>query len=58
MLGDAFGAGIVYHLSKKELDEQDRIKGEEALEMKETSGLEEETNRTEKPKHGRMVERV
>lgn len=58
VLGDAFGAGIVYHLSKKELDEQDRIKGEEALEMKETSGLEEETNRTEKPKHGRMVERV
>lgn len=24
MLGDSFGAGIVYHLSKKELDAQDR----------------------------------
>lgn len=25
VLGDSYGAGIVYHLSKKELDEQDRL---------------------------------
>ena len=48
MLGDSYGAGIVYHLSKKELDEQDRLK---ALEMEE-SGLEDKSN----DKHGRIDE--
>ncbi len=28
MLGDSYGAGIVYHLSKAELDKQDRDKEE------------------------------
>ncbi|KFM69541.1 Excitatory amino acid transporter 2, partial [Stegodyphus mimosarum] len=33
VLGDAFGAGIVYHLSKKELDEMDEIAAREEVEM-------------------------
>jgi hypothetical protein len=32
-VGDAFGAGIVYHLSKAELDEQDRLHAEKMAEM-------------------------
>ena len=28
VVGDAFGAGIVYHLSKAELQEQDRLRHE------------------------------
>ena len=28
VVGDAFGAGIVYHLSKAELAEQDRLRAE------------------------------
>ena len=28
VIGDAFGAGIVYHLSKAELAEQDRLRAE------------------------------
>ena len=36
VVGDAFGAGIVYHLSKAELAEQDRLRHErEALEAQE-----------------------
>lgn len=44
VLGDSYGAGIVYHLSKKELDEQDRKAQLEALEAKEAGQEEEETN--------------
>ena len=29
IIGDSYGAGIVYHLSKKELAEQDRLREEE-----------------------------
>ena len=29
IIGDSYGAGIVYHLSKKDLAEQDRIREEE-----------------------------
>lgn len=32
VLGDAFGAGIVYHLSKDELDQMDGLKKLEGLE--------------------------
>ncbi|XP_035215699.1 excitatory amino acid transporter 2-like isoform X2 [Stegodyphus dumicola] len=33
VLGDAFGAGIVYHLSKKELDEMDELAARQEVEM-------------------------
>ncbi len=43
VVGDAFGAGIVYHLSKAELAEQDRLRAEreaqEALEARERDRL-------------------
>ena len=29
IIGDSYGAGIVYHLSKKDLAEQDRLREEE-----------------------------
>ena len=40
ILGDSYGAGIVYHLSKKELEEQDRIREAELAELREKEGLE------------------
>ena len=43
VIGDAFGAGIVYHLSKGELAQQDRENEErERLEALEAAKLEEE----------------
>lgn len=44
VIGDSFGAGIVYHLSKKELNEQDRARerleaSEEMTEFSESKHL-------------------
>lgn len=40
ILGDSYGAAIVYHLSKKELEEQDRQKALEEAEQAEKDALE------------------
>lgn len=39
VVGDSFGAGIVYHLSKAELDELDKQHAQQELEMTKTQSI-------------------
>ena len=40
IIGDSYGAGIVYHLSRQTLEEQDRLKAEQEAREKEGDDVE------------------